>query len=75
MDRRQEAGAEGKGPFAQARESTPHGNARAAEDMTEDEKRREVEQAQANKHAAEKEKRGDTLGSVADINSAMTSRD
>ncbi|WP_119679504.1 hypothetical protein [Indioceanicola profundi] len=66
----------GDSPFAEQVRRSPQENARAAErEMSEDEKRREVEQAQANKQEAQKEKRSDTLGSVADVNTAMTSRD
>jgi len=63
-------------PFKPALEHTPRENARDADDvMDEKAKRRETEQAQNARHEAEREKRGDTLGNVADINSAMTSRD
>lgn len=69
-------GKDAKSPFAEQTERSPRQNEQAAErEMNEEEKRREVEQAQANKKEAEKEKRGGTLGAVADINSAMTSRD
>ncbi|MFM2044061.1 MAG: hypothetical protein RLY86_2637 [Pseudomonadota bacterium] len=64
-------------PATGALHSDPHANARDADRVLGGDaaKRREVEQAQANKHAAEQERDSGTLGAVAGINTAMTSRD
>lgn len=63
-------------PFAEQLNRSPRENARDAErEMGEAEKRREVEQAQANKEEALKDRAGDALGDLHDVNTARSAPD